>query len=66
MPELITVKGTITINGVDSKFNINNDINEGWHQWGAEQDRLGESVNIVESLQRGLMEDVGFYNEEEE
>ena len=63
--ELITVEGTITINGVDSKFRIDNDIDDSWCQWGATQDRLSESVYIVESLQRGLTEDVGFYDEEE-
>ena len=64
--ELITVEGTITINGVDSKFRIDNDINDSWYQWGATQDRLSDSIYIVEALQRGLMEDIAFYNEEEE
>ena len=64
--ELITVKGTITINGVDSKFRIDNDINDSWYQWGATQDRLSDSIYIVEALRRGLMEDVEFYNDEEE
>jgi len=63
--ELITVEGTITINGVDSKFRIDNDINDSWYQWGATQDRLSDSVYIVESLQTALMENVGYYNEEE-
>ena len=63
--EKITVEGTITINGVDSKFRIDNDINDSWYQWGATQDRLSDSVYIVESLQAALMENVGYYNEEE-
>ena len=63
--ELVTVEGTITMNGVDSKFRIDNDINDSWFQWGATQDRLSNSVYIVEALQRGLTEDVGFYDEEE-
>tara|TARA_R100000773_G_C4107763_1_gene49455 strand:+ start:148 stop:345 length:198 start_codon:yes stop_codon:yes gene_type:complete len=64
--ELITVEGTITINGVDSKFRIDNAIYDScWYQWGATQDRLSDSIYIVEALQRGLIEDVGFYNEEE-
>ena len=63
--ELVTVEGTITINGVDSKFRIDNDINDSWYQWGAKQDRLSDSVYIVEALQRGLTEDVGLYDEEE-
>ena len=62
---LITVEGTININGVDSKFRIDNDINDSWYQWGATQDRLSDSVYIVEALQRGLTEDVGLYDEEE-
>ena len=63
--EKITVEGTITINGVDSKFRIDNDINDSWFQWGATQDRLSDSVYIVESLQTALMENVGYHNEEE-
>tara|TARA_Y100001972_G_scaffold58238_1_gene71551 strand:+ start:137 stop:331 length:195 start_codon:yes stop_codon:yes gene_type:complete len=63
--ELVTVEGTITINGVDSKFRIDNDINDSWYQWGATQDRLSDSVYVVEALQRGLTEDVGLYDEEE-
>ena len=65
MMELVTVEGTITINGVDSKFRIDNDINDSWYQWGATQDRLSDSVYIVEALQRGFTEDVGLYDEEE-
>tara|TARA_B100000683_G_C12133102_1_gene408510 strand:+ start:262 stop:459 length:198 start_codon:yes stop_codon:yes gene_type:complete len=65
MMELVTVEGTITINGVDSKFRIDNDINDSWYQWGATQDRLSDSVYVVEALQRGLTEDVGLYDEEE-
>ena len=64
--ELITVDGTITINGVDSKFVLDNDINgTGWEQYGAIAERLSDSVYIVESLQTALMEQVGYYNEEE-
>jgi len=55
--EKITVEGTITING---------DINgTGWEQYGAISERLSDSVFIVESLQTALMENVGYYNEEE-
>ena len=63
--ELITVEGTITINGVTSAFRIDNDIDDSWHQWGASRDRLSDSVYIVEALQRGLTEEVGLYEEEE-
>ena len=64
--ELITVEGSININGVESKFRIDNDINDSWYQWGATQDRLSDSVYIVESQQTGLLENVGLYDEEEE
>jgi hypothetical protein len=64
--ELITVEGTITIGGVTSAFRIDNDINDSWYQWGATDDRLSDSIYIVEALRRGLMEDVEFYNDEEE
>ena len=64
--ELITVEGSININGVESKFRIDNDVNDSWYQWGATQDRLSDSVYIVESLQTGLLENVGLYDEEEE
>ena len=63
--DLITIEGTITINDVDSKFSIDNAIGNSWEQWGATRDRLFESLHIVQSLQRGLLEDVGFYDEEE-
>ncbi len=47
-------------------FVFDNDINDSWYQWGATQDRLSDSVYVVEALQRGLTEDVGLYDEEEE
>ena len=63
--DLITIEGTITINDVDSKFSIDNAIGNSWEQWGATRERLFESLHIVQTLQRGLLEDVGFYDEEE-
>ena len=63
--ELIKVEGTITINDVDSKFSIDNAIGNSWEQSGATRDRLIDSLHIVESLQRGLLENVGFFDEEE-
>lgn len=62
---MITIEGTITINDVDSKFWLDNDINgTGWAQYGAISERLSESMHIVESLQTALMENVGYYDEE--
>ncbi len=66
MAELIIVKGTIEINGVKSKFEIDNNVNESWYQWGATQDRLWDSYHIVEAIDRVIAEEVEWYNEEEE
>ena len=66
MARLITITGTVEIDGVESKFQIDNDVNDGWHQWGATQDRLCDSVNIVEAIDRAVKEEVEWYNEEEE
>ena len=63
--EEIYIEGTIEIDGQKSIFSITNNINEGWYQWGATTERLAESVHIVDELQRSLLENVGFYNEEE-
>ncbi len=63
--EEIYIEGTIEIDGQKSIFSITNNVNEAWHQWGATADRLSESVHIVDELQRSLIENVGFYNEEE-
>jgi len=65
MAELIIVKGTIEINGVKSKFEIDNNVNESWYQWGATQDRLWDSYHIVEAIDRVIAEEVEVYEEEE-
>jgi len=66
MAKLITIKGTIEIDGVESKFQIDNDINESWSQWGATQERLVDSMYIVERLNRVVAEEVELYDEREE
>ncbi len=66
MARLITITGTIEIDGVESKFQIDNNINESWYQWGATQDRLWDSSHIVEAIDRAVKEEVEWYNEEEE
>ncbi len=66
MARLITITGTIEIDGVESKFQIDNDINESWSQWGATQERLVDSMYIVEGLNRVVAEEVELYDEEEE
>ena len=56
---------TITIDNVDSQFSIDNAVGHSWEQWGATKERLVESMHIVQTLQRNLLEEVGFYDEEE-
>ncbi len=63
--DLITVSGTISINGVDSKFEITNELySYGWTQWGATQHRLADSMDIVQALQDELVNLRGLYEEE--
>lgn len=66
MARLITITGTIEINGEESKFQIDNDINDSWSQWGATQERLVDSLHIVEALDKVIKEEVELYDEEEE
>ena len=63
--EEIYIEGTIEIDGQKSIFSITNNVNDGWHQWGATTERLSESVHIVDTLQEALLLNVGMYNEEE-
>ena len=44
----IKIEGTITINDVESKFEVSTD--ENWGQWGASTERLCESQPIIEAL----------------
>ena len=63
--ELITVEGSININGVESKFRIDNDVNDSWYQWGATQEELFNSMHIIQALDRVIKEEVELYNEDE-
>ena len=63
--DLIEVSGTITINGVASKFQLSNEVSTvGWMQWGATQHRLADSMDIVQAFEDGLVNVKGFYEEE--
>ena len=62
----IEIKGTITINEETSKFSISNDIDDSWHQWGASQERLSESMFIVERLYEQIISEYGSHNDMEE
>ena len=66
MAKLITIEGTIEIEGIESKFRIDNDINNSWSQWGATQEELFNSMHIVQALDRVIKEEVELYNEDEE
>ena len=64
MAKLITIEGTIEIEGIESKFRIDNDINDSWSQWGATQEQLFNSMPIVQALDRAIKEEVELYNED--
>jgi len=44
----INVEGTITINGEKSHFSMSD--GESWHQWGATEERLWLSVDLLKQL----------------
>ena len=50
----VKIEGTITIDDVESKFDISTD--EGWSQWGASTERLCESMPVVEALAHAILE----------
>ena len=64
MAKLITIEGTIEIEGIESKFRIDNDINDSWSQWGVTQEQLFNSMPIVQALDRAIKEEVELYNED--
>lgn len=49
------IMGTITYKGEDSAFSIEDD--GGWQQWGASTERLGMTVEHMETIARALMEE---------
>jgi hypothetical protein len=62
----IEIQGTITINEKESKFSLSNDIDDSWNQWGASQERLSESVFIVERLHEQIISEYGSHDDMEE
>tara|TARA_R100001594_G_scaffold38402_2_gene69527 strand:- start:1476 stop:1691 length:216 start_codon:yes stop_codon:yes gene_type:complete len=62
----IEIQGTITIDDETSKFSISNDIDDNWHQWGASQERLSESMFIVERLHEQIISEYGSHDDMEE
>jgi len=62
----IEIQGTITIDDETSKFSVSNDIDEGWHQWGASSERLSESMFVVERLQEQIISEYGSHDDMEE
>jgi len=50
----IKIVGTITIDDQLSEFECSNE--EAWFQWGATQERLSESVPIVEAISQALQD----------
>ena len=56
MQKVREIKGTITLaDGSVSEFMIGRD--GVWQQWGARQERLGESVEVIDALTLGLFDE---------
>lgn len=50
------VKGTIVLtDGTESEFTIGTD--GGWQQWGATRERLGRTVDALEAMVSGLLQE---------
>ena len=62
----IEIQGTITLNEVESKFSVSNDIDDSWHQLGASQERLSESMFIVERLYLQVISEYGRHDDMED
>tara|TARA_A100001391_G_scaffold196458_1_gene175041 strand:+ start:491 stop:691 length:201 start_codon:yes stop_codon:yes gene_type:complete len=60
----IYIEGTLDIDGETSNYSISN--YEAWFQWGATQERLCKSVNIVEGMQNKLNEENPYFENEED
>ena len=65
MARVERIAGTITLtDGSTSEFSIETD--GVWQQWGAAQRRLGQTVDVLDALTRGLFDDDLFASEGEE
>tara|TARA_R100001463_G_scaffold131123_1_gene190953 strand:+ start:77 stop:274 length:198 start_codon:yes stop_codon:yes gene_type:complete len=62
MSRKILIEGTLNIDGVTSKYSISN--YEAWFQWGASEDRLFESMDIVKTMQNKLNEEQPYFEED--
>ena len=55
-PKVASITGAITLeDGTTSEFVIGTDY--GWQQWGATQERLGESVAVLDAMVMGFQRD---------
>ena len=62
----VYIEGTITLDDDEQtkvKFDICN-FDQSWNQWGNVEDKLYDTMNIVETLDKKLKENY-FYDEEE-
>ena len=65
MARVERIAGTVTLtDGSTSEFSIAADGL--WMQWGAEQRRLGQTVDVMDALTRGLFDDDLLASENEE
>lgn len=48
-PHVVEISGKVTLSdGTTSEFSVTKDL--GWQQWGGTQARLGETVDLMDSL----------------
>ena len=56
MSKIASINGTIVLtDGTTSNFQISTDGQ--WQQWGATTERLGQTVDAMDAMVRGLLED---------
>lgn len=58
----VTISGKININGVETEFEFDAS-NGSWSQWGGTTEELGERVEYLEAMERGLSEDTDYYSQ---
>ena len=54
MSKAVYIEGTLIIDGKELKFCCNS--GDSWSQWGAQTERLGESVELMEAVQLAIEE----------
>lgn len=60
-----TIKGSIEIDGVTTEFVFHAEYGS-WSQWGGTTEELGERVEYLEAMERGLAEDTDYFRQDEQ